>query len=101
MLNFCMFNAFSAAALIPDIITQRNIFYKQHKQAFYPAASYVAADALTAAPFHAFDCFVFGSLIYFMRDLRPHYYPRRRHLCAAENLPPRPPSTFPNMAGAA
>ena len=66
MLNFCMFNAFSASALIPDIVTQRNIFYKQHKQAFYPAASYVAADAITAAPFHAFDCFVFGSLLYFM-----------------------------------
>ena len=29
----------------------------------------MAADALTAAPFHAFDCFVFGSLIYFMCGL--------------------------------
>ena len=67
--NFTIKGAFSASSLLPTVIAQRAIFYKQHKQAFYPAAVYVLADTVATAPLQVFDCAVFGTLIYFMCGL--------------------------------
>lgn len=69
LLNFSMFIGLSANSLIPNVIQERNVFYKQSRQNFYPAAVHAVADAIVSIPFLVFDVFVFGSLIYFLCGL--------------------------------
>uniref|UniRef100_A0A7S2SDN1 ABC transporter domain-containing protein n=1 Tax=Mucochytrium quahogii TaxID=96639 RepID=A0A7S2SDN1_9STRA len=60
------FVGFGSAPLLADCIAARDVFYKQSKENFYPAFSYVLADFLNNFPIAVLDSLVLGSIIYFM-----------------------------------
>ena len=69
LLQFSMFVGLSSVSLIPDVVQTRNVFYKQHRAAFYPPTLHALADCLTGVPQNVFDTIVFCSILYFMSGL--------------------------------
>lgn len=67
--QFAMFVGFASLALLPEIVKNRSVFYKQSSQDFFPPAAYVAADFMTYLPFSMMDSVVLGSLVYFLSGL--------------------------------
>jgi hypothetical protein len=67
--QFTMFVGFASLALLPKIVQNRSVFYKQSSQGFFPPAAYVISDFVTYLPFSVMDSIVLGSLVYFLSGL--------------------------------
>mmetsp|Transcript_7924 Transcript_7924/g.14521 ORF Transcript_7924/g.14521 Transcript_7924/m.14521 type:complete len:1594 (+) Transcript_7924:169-4950(+) len=67
MLNsVLMFCGFGSVSLLQEVVESRDVYYKQHKENFYPAISYVLADFCNNLPISVLDSLVLGSIVYFM-----------------------------------
>ncbi|KAH9258577.1 hypothetical protein BASA81_003079 [Batrachochytrium salamandrivorans] len=59
----------STMALLGDVLTVRNTFYKQSRENFFPPITYVLADYVVGLPFSLMDAFLLGTISYFMAGL--------------------------------
>ncbi|GBG26263.1 ABC transporter G family member 40 [Hondaea fermentalgiana] len=64
-----MFVGVGSAPLLNDVIAQRNVFYKQARENFFHATSFVSAEFLVGIPLLLQDALLLGILVYFMTGL--------------------------------
>lgn len=66
-----LFIMLGAMVVVPDQVSDRNIFYKHLEANFYGAFPYVLGRALALLPQAFIDVMIFGSIIYWMVGLAP------------------------------
>ena len=55
--------------MIPTIMDQRQVYYKQKMENFFPPAAYIVADTLAFMPIAVLDTFTYGTIVYFMTGM--------------------------------
>eukprot|EP00658_Telonema_sp_P-2_P022526 TRINITY_DN19002_c0_g1_i1.p1 TRINITY_DN19002_c0_g1~~TRINITY_DN19002_c0_g1_i1.p1 ORF type:complete len:1600 (+),score=403.82 TRINITY_DN19002_c0_g1_i1:44-4801(+) len=65
----------SSIGQITQMVADRAIFYKQHKQGFYTGTQFALAELLSGLPFMFFDGLIFGNILYWMCGMVQEFVP--------------------------
>ncbi|KAH9255622.1 hypothetical protein BASA81_006452 [Batrachochytrium salamandrivorans] len=63
------FTGFASMGLLGEVLQTRDVYYKQSRQSFFPAASFVLADYVVGLPYSLADAMILGTISYFMSGL--------------------------------